>query len=189
MLTSSPQLGPSPLWPIRRRAGPRTVKNGWLRGGNSGAYRSMVHAMTAGPSALRVFHASLSASYDPPSQGALNVIDYREDCSRQGAGTSSGNVQATLLLEQGARRYITVASTLCTAAVWVSGNGFNSLRATDFVQVDGPVCSPDASCPDFAASAAPLRFGFTRQVALLAGQPAGTVVHGVDNWKLTVWRR
>ena len=171
------------------QGGPTQSAERLAAGGNPGAYRSMVHAMTAGPSSLRVFHVSLSASYDPPSQGAIHVIDYREDCIRQGTGTSAGNVQATLLLEQGGRRYVTLASTLCTAAVWAAVDGINSQGAADFVQVDGPVCQAGASCPDFAASAAPLRFGFTRRVALSAGQPAGTVVHGLDNWKLTVWRR
>ena len=110
-------------------------------------------------------------------------------CIRQSTGTSAGNVQATLLLEQGERRYVTVASMLCTAAVRAAADGFVSLGVADFMQVDGPVCPAGASCPDFSASAAPLRFGFTRRVALSAGQPAGTVAHGLDNWKLTVWRR
>ena len=110
-------------------------------------------------------------------------------CIRQSTGTSAGNVQATLLLEQGVRRYVTVASMLCTAAVRAAADGFVSLGVADLMQVDGPVCPAGASCPDLSASVAPLRFGFTRRVALSAGQPAGTVAHGLDNWKLTVWRR
>lgn len=169
--------------------GPTHSEERLAAGGNSGAYRSMVHAMTAGPSALRVFHTSLAASYDPPSQGAIHVIDYREECFRHSTSTTGTSVEATLLLEQGARRYVTPTHVVCSAAVWVSGGGFLSLGAADFVQIDGPACQASTSCPDFAASAAPLRFGFTRRVALSAGQPAGSVVHGLDNWRLTVWRR
>ena len=171
------------------QGGPTHSEERLAAGGNPGAYRSMVHAMTVGPSALRVFHTSLSASYDPPSQGAIHVIDYREECFRHSTSTSASSVEATLLLEQGARRYVTPTHVVCSAAVWVSGGGFLSLGAADFVQIDGPACQTGASCPDFAASAAPLRFGFTRRVTLSAGQPAGTVVHGLDNWRLTVWRR
>lgn len=171
------------------QGGPTHSEERLPAGGNPGAYRSMVHAMTAGPSVLRVFHASLAASYDPAAQGAINVIDYREDCIRQGTGTSTSNVQITPLLEQGGRRYVTRGTPLCVLQPWTSITGFVSLGAADFVQVDGPACQAGASCPDFAATAGPLRFGFTRRVELPAGQTAGTVVHGIDNWKVTVWRR
>lgn len=184
----------SALWVVSATAdptqgGPTSSEERLATGGNPGAQRSMVYAMTAGTSALRGFHAALSANYDPPSQGAINVIDYREDCIRQSTGTATANVQATVLLEQGGRRYVTATSMLCTAAVWATSDSFLSLKAADFVQLDGPPCRAGVSCPDFAASAAPLRFGFTRRVVLAAGQPAGTVVHGLDNWKVTVWRR
>ena len=94
-----------------------------------------------------------------------------------------------MLLEQGVCRDVTVACMLCTASAWAAADGFVSLGVADFVQVDGPVCPAGAWCPDFSASAAPPRFGFTRRVALPARQPAGTMAHGLDNWKLTVWRR
>lgn len=171
------------------QGGPTHTQERLAAAGNPGAYRSMVHVMTAGPSALRVFHASLASSYDPASQGAVNVIDYREDCVRQGTGTSARSVQTTPLLEQGGRRYVARVVALCTMQSWSSATGLSSLGVADFVQVDGPVCPAGAACPDFAATAAVLRFGFTRRVDLSAGQAAGTVVHGLDNWKVTVWRR
>jgi hypothetical protein len=64
----------------------------------------------------------------------------------------------------------------------------SSLAAQDFVLLDGPACGAGDSCPDFSASAAPLRFGFVRNSQALAGV-AGTIAHGIDNWKVTVWRR
>jgi hypothetical protein len=56
------------------------------------------------------------------------------------------------------------------------------------VQVDGPACDSGTSCPDFSAGGAPLRFGFERRVVLEVRSPAGSIQHGIDNWKVIVWR-
>ena len=42
------------------------------------------------------------------------------------------------------------------------------------------------TCPDFSASAAPMRFGYWR---ISFGGPGGSIAHGIDNWKVTVWKR
>ncbi len=86
------------------------------------------------------------------------------------------------------RRWLLLATLPLTgAASWASRgrgclalmvNNFNplpSLRASDFVQLDGPACGSGPSCPDFSSSGAPLRFGFERRVGPQAGVPAGAI--------------
>ena len=157
-------------------------------GGNPAAYRAMVHSLTAGPSTLDVFHRALAATYDPASQGAIAAIDYTEDCIRQPTSTLNYQVQSSLLLEQGSRRYL-AASSDCTASLWTPMPKSASLNASAFVLVQGPVCTAAEACPDFGAGGALLRFGYARRATLAAGVAAGTVVHGIDNWQVTVWRR
>lgn len=168
--------------------GPTHSEDRSATGGLPGAFRHMLHTMTAGPSSLRVFNAKASAIYDPQALGAIHAIDYAEDCDRLSAASSSFNVLSYPMIEQAGRRYVSKLGRGCLS-LWV--NNFNplaSLVATDFVQVDGPACDPGASCPDFSAGGAPLGFGFERRVSLQAGLPAGSIEHGIDNWKISVWR-
>jgi len=157
-------------------------------GGLPGAFRQMVHAMTAGPSSLRVFNTKASAVYDPQALGAIHAVDYAEDCDRLSATSASWVLTSYPTIEQGGRRYVTRFGRGCLSA-WV--NNFSqlpSLRVDDFVQADGPACGNGESCPDFSASGAPLRFGFERRVVLAAGASAGSIEHGIDNWTVSVWR-
>jgi hypothetical protein len=61
-----------------------------------------------------------------------------------------------------------------------------SLRATDFTLSDGPACHAGEACPDFSSQGTPMRFGFWRTST---GQVGASVAHGIDNWKVTVWKR
>jgi hypothetical protein len=73
--------------------------------------------------------------------------------------------------------------------LWVGNfDQIPSLQAGDFTQVDGPACGSGPPCPDFSAAGAPLRFGFERRVGLPAGLAAGSIEHGIDNWRFSVWR-
>ena len=157
-------------------------------GGLPGAFRHMVHTMTAGPSSLRVFNTKASAVYDPKLLGAIHAIDYSEDCDRLSATSPSFEVASYPLIEQSGRRYVSRGGRGCLS-LWV--NNFSqlpSLGAGDFVQVDGPPCGNGESCPDFSAGGAPLRFGFERRVDVVAGAAAGSIEHGIDNWNVSVWR-
>jgi len=156
-------------------------------GGPPGAFRHMVHAMTAGPSSLRVFHAKGSAVYDPQALGAIHALDYAEDCDRLNATSSSLDVASSPMIEQSGRRYVSRSGRGCLP-LWVSFDQLPSLVARDFVQVDGPACGSGESCPDFSAGGAPVRFGFERRVELRAGASAGAIEHGIDNWRISVWR-
>jgi hypothetical protein len=51
--------------------------------------------------------------------------------------------------------------------------------------LEGPTCSAGQVCPDLSGNAPPLRFGFVR----FAQANSTPTVHGIDNWKVTVWRR
>lgn len=158
-------------------------------GGFPGAFRHMAHGMSAGPSHLRVFNLRPAAIYDPAVQGAIHAIDYSEDCSRLSANFSSLQVTSYLLFEQGGRRYVSNIARGCVAQ-WIRPLPGPSLRAANFVFVDGPACAANEACPNFAASAPPMRFGFERRVDWPAGgAAAASIEHGIDNWQVTVWRK
>jgi hypothetical protein len=168
--------------------GPTHSEDRSASGGALGAFRHMSHTMTAGPSSLRVFNLKTSAVYDPHAQGAIHAIDYSEDCGRLAATSNAITVLSFPMIEQGGRRYVSGVGRGCLSD-WV--NNFDqlpSLVAADLLQVDGPPCGSGESCPDFSAGGALLRFGFERRVMLPAGAAAGSIDHGIDNWKIGVWR-
>jgi len=157
-------------------------------GGNPGAFRRMVFEIAPQTIAARVFYTSLVAKYDPQTQGAIYVIDYAEDgISLQENRLTS--TQSAMLLEQSGRRYI---ANIRDSAVgylptqWSAIESRSSLLAQDFNLVDGPACQPGETCPDFSAQGAPMRFGYWRISSGVQGVP---IAHGIDNWKVTVWRR
>jgi hypothetical protein len=151
-------------------------------GGNPDAYRSIAYTMTTGPSSIVAFHGATGATYDPSAQGAIYGIDASVDCIK----TGGGQVLLFVMFEQAGRRYDSLLVP-CTV-VWFGGSRL-SLRATDFVLADGPACAAGATCPDFSATGAPLRFGLTATSDIGAGQPATSYTQGIDNWRVGVWRR
>ena len=158
-------------------------------GGLPGAFRHMAHVMSAGPSQLRVFNLRPAALYDPAAQGAIYAIDYSEDCTRLSSSPASLQVTSYLLLEQGGRRYVSNIARGCLS-LWNRPRPGPSLRAANFVFVDGPPCAANEACPNFAASAPALRFGFERRVDWpTGGAAAASIEHGIDNWQVTVWRK
>lgn len=154
-------------------------------GGNQGAFRKMVFQVPQGAGSARLFYALRAAVYDPASQGAIVVIDYAEDCIALQASETT-YTDSTLVIEQAGRRYLADLSSTCVSTSWSTVAGRASLRVQDFVFVDGPACTTGASCLDFSASAPPLRFGYRR---IAFGTAGDVIAHGIDNWKVTVWRR
>jgi hypothetical protein len=156
-------------------------------GGNPDAFRRMTHTLPGVLQSLGVLHLSDSAVYDPAASGAIHVVDYAEDCARLSAGNSNFLVWSTLLIEQAGRRYRPKlpVSNACDSATWTPLREASSLSAADFELLDGPACPSGQACPDFSASAPPIRFGFVR----FAQASTTPTVHGIDNWKVTVWRR
>jgi hypothetical protein len=168
--------------------GPTHTEDRSASGGLPGAFRHMVHNMTAGPSSLRVFNTKASAVYDPQALGAIHAIDYREDCDRLSATAAAFEVLSFPTVEQAGRRYVSKQGRGCLS-LWVGNfDPLPSLQAADFAQVDGPPCGDGLSCPDFSAGGAPLRLGFERRVSPQKGVAAGTIEHGIDNWKFSIWR-
>jgi hypothetical protein len=169
--------------------GPTHSERQAASGGNPDAFQEMTYSMSAGPSTLRVFHTNSSATYEPASQGAIYVVDFSEDCIALSLDTSNYVAASNLLIEQGGRRYKSAGDNYCSSPTWSEMPQRFSLGVKDFVQVDGPVCGDGASCLDFSINGKPLRFGFVRDAAVPSRFAAGTIVHGIDNWKVTVWRR
>lgn len=161
-------------------------------GGNPDPYRSITYQMTPGPSSLRLVHYAVAATYDPATQGAIYTIDVTEQCSRRSfssASTFTGLMQSPMFEQAGRTYRPPMWQGTCTlySSDWISTTR-SSLKADEFV-FSGPACGANEKCPDFSATAAPLRFGFMTELGLAAGSPAGFLVQGIDNWKVTVWRR
>jgi len=169
--------------------GPTHTASQATDGGNPGAYRSITYQMTAGPSSLRLDHFAVGATYDPATQGAIYTIDVAEECGRTSIPSGSTFTGPTLspMFEQAGRTYQPRDWRGPCQLLW-SGMRVSSMTAGSF-SFSGPPCGSNESCPDFSATAAPLRFGFATNLALATGSPAGPVVQGIDNWKVTVWRR
>ncbi len=169
--------------PVPAQGGPTVTVARADTGGNPDAYRSLRYEMSAGPSSMDVFHSSVTAVYDPSTQGAIYGIDARADCIKTGGGETS----VAILLEQDGRRFSSGVQP-CTIG-WAATVAQSSLRASAFVQIDGPACVAGQTCPDFSVAGAPIRFGMATASRIAAGQPAAVFTQGVDNWNVSVWRR
>ena len=93
-----------------------------------------------------------------------------------------------MLLEQTGRKYIANIrdNPSVIPTVWSNVGSRSSLRPADFNLIDGPACQAGESCPDFSSAGAPMRFGYWR---ISFGTQGQSIAHGIDNWKVTVWRR
>jgi hypothetical protein len=154
-------------------------------GGSPGAFRKMVFQVPQGAGWARLFYSSRSATYDPALQGAIYVIDYSEDCSAL-LSSDTTSTESSLVIEQSGRRYLSNTNRDCVLTTWSGVASRSSLRVQDFRLFDGPACNSGESCPDFSASAMPMRFGYWR---ISFGTAGDSIAHGIDNWKVTVWRR
>lgn len=157
-------------------------------GGNPGAWWRMQVQMPATAASTRVSFLATGAVYDPRQQGAIAAIDYAEDCTAP-QPNDAANTQSWLALEQAGRHYVASKRPgfrLCTLAGWHPVPSLGRVVEWDFLLAAGPACAAGEACPDFSATAMPLRFGFTRHTTAAPGQ---SVPHGIDNWQVTVWRR
>lgn len=156
-------------------------------GGSPGAFRRVAYTMPAGLSSIRVFHVRPDSGYDPAVLGAIRSIDVSLDCSSLTTAVAS-QIEAAGLLEQAGRRYRLREQTGPCLPYWTAQRSVG-LLAEDFTLVTGPACAAGERCPDFSASAAPIAIGFLSSATLATGTAAGSVLQGVDNWKVTIWRR
>ena len=175
------------------RAGVSTFAYGVERvpdGGAPGAFQRTTVQIPPGAGWAAVLYTATSVSYDPAVQGAIQVIDFAEDCVLL-FGSEFSYALHQLLLEQNGRRYIPTAGVRstpdCYARAWSPTSYLSTLYREDFAQIDGPSCASGEQCPDFSGSGRPIRFGARRGVSGSGlGEP---VAHGVDNWTVTVWRK
>ncbi|HEY4957315.1 MAG TPA: hypothetical protein VII31_05820 [Caldimonas sp.] len=156
-------------------------------GGHPGAYLTMVFQLASQAGMGGVAYTSLAGTYEPQTQGAVYVIDYSEDGISLETSFSK-STRSAMLLDQGGRKYIATPSDSYPrlATSWDVSQNTPSLRAQDFTLLDGPACQAGETCPDFSSLGAPMRFGYWR---LSSGPQGASISHGIDNWKVTVWRR
>lgn len=156
-------------------------------GGSPDAFRSITYALPAGASRVMVFHTALAATYDPAALGAIYGIDFAFDCLVK---VRTGSVIARAMIEQNGRRFL-AGDSFCSATSdnWEKYSGL-SFGAGSFVLSDGPSCGTGESCPDFSAGGAPIRFGFATQDRVTSSSALpSTLTMGIDNWRVTVWRK
>jgi len=155
-------------------------------GGNPDAFLKTRLTMPSGIGSVTLLYLSNSAVYDPAVDGAIRSIDYAEDCAALLRGTATA-VQPKLLIEQSGRRYLSAAASVaCVSSTWKPIANRSGLGAAQFTQLDGPACSAAEACPDFSPTGAPLRLGFARVTLSYPDEPS---VDGIDNWKVSVWRK
>lgn len=154
-------------------------------GGAPGAWLNMLFQIPPGAGSAAVVYVRGDAQYDPRVQGAIRVIDYGEDC-RTIVSSDIAYAESHIVFEQAGRRYSAIHSNVCTSTAWSGVASRASFGAVDFTRIDGPACGAGESCPDFSPGALPLTFGFRRFVW---GSPGDSIGHGIDNWKVTVWRQ
>jgi hypothetical protein len=155
-------------------------------GGADGAFQRTDFTVPSDTGTVRVLHLSATATYEPAMQGAIYSIDHAFDC----AGLVRGTATAThlrLLIEQNGQRFIGPApTTYCYRPDWSNSVRQLSLRAQDFALLDGTACAAGGPCPDFSVGAVPMHFGL---VSITTSYPSEAAAYGIDNWKVSVWRR
>lgn len=173
--------------PAASAAAPTHSEERVATGGRPGAYRKLVFQLAPEAATGGVAYTSVAGAYDPPTQGAVSFIDYSEDGISLDT-RSSVVTQSAMLLEQAGREYIATPPDAFPrlATAWQVSQNTPGLRAQDFTLLGGPPCNAGESCPDFSSGGAPMRFGYWR---LSAGPRGAAIAHGIDNWKVTVWRR
>jgi hypothetical protein len=177
---------------VPSQSGPTHAESQATTGGNPGACRLVDNQMTAGTSSLEIVHASTAAVYDPASQGSIYTIDLAADCSvvSRAIGVAPLDPVLRLTFEQAGRTYQPRTwSAFCGTSPYWSRHRYWSVTENTFSILSGPPCSAGERCPDFSGSAPPLRFGLVTQLAVASGSLPGSVVLGIDNWKVSVWRR
>jgi hypothetical protein len=175
-------------FPLAGEPAPVHSEDSPASGGNPGAFRKMVLQIAQQNLSARAFYTSIAATYDPRVEGAIRLIDYAEDAIALQPNIST-STQSAMLLEQAGRRYIANLRNEAFTFMptdWSSNQSRASLRAADFNLIEGAACTAVEACPDFSAQGAPMRFGYWR---ISFGVQGDVIAHGIDNWKVTVWKR
>lgn len=158
-------------------------------GGNPGAYRAIEYGPLSTGSRMFATHIAQAATYDPGQFGAIYSIDFQAEC--KGLTGDGSAMSLRPLLTQGGRTYAGHFGygQECGEPGWTFDNARGSMVASSFSQIlAGPPCSAGEACPDFSAAGAPITFGLYTVNTFVSEGAAGVASHGVDNWRLSVWR-
>ena len=99
---------------------------------------------------------------------------------------AAANAMSALAIEQNGLWCVATSSIpLRVSTSWSAVANRTRMLATDFM-LPGAALGPDTLLPDFSVNATPLRLGCYRSVG--AG-PGVSFEHGIDNRKVTLWRR
>jgi len=174
--------------------GPTFIVSRETSGGDPGAFVSMRYVFSVPQGSDRLYNDSLPSTYDPAAMGAINVLDFNSSCGKLPSSAKSAFAYVIPMIEHGGRRFIANFqgwdwTTLCVSSLWTDSPTLAALGPGDFTLADGPACSAGEVCPDFSAQAAPIRMGLATGVDTTSASSAGTIGHGIDNWKATAWRR
>ena len=144
-------------------------------GGNSGAYREMIHTLPP-LSSISVIHQFLGASYDPSSQGAIDSIDYTEDHIQFNPPFQGAAIGAVAALLQDGNWFFGPNMTF-TDLSWQTVS-LSGLTASNFLT--------NGMLPDFSDMGGVISFGFARSNSNTGNQIEYTTTSGIDNWSFTV---
>jgi hypothetical protein len=155
-------------------------------GGNPGAFGRHTVRVSVPAGLSHQLGLWRAAAYDPATQGAIRHIEHHVDCNDLAPTGDTRGTELFAAFEQAGRYYVSNQGVLCrTPNAWRS-NTLGGLQAEDFRVAQGAACAVGAACPDFSATGAPIHFGEDR---LHLGASGELVVHGTDNWRVSVWRR
>ena len=145
-------------------------------GGNPGAYRLLIVDLSLQVRTVNLLNFTGAAVYDPATQGAVYLIEFRLDCNNIAVARDPSYTNHWLpVLEQGGRRFTPDrnAGASCFSPGWntISWFGFD---ATSFKLVDGPSCGAGETCPDFSSQGLPMRLGMAYNVEIRSPLPAAS---------------
>ncbi len=144
-----------------------------VEGGNDGGYLRMEHLMSV-RGAISVYHY-FSVTYDP-AEGAIDHINYYEDHIEFLPPFTGAAIGWGFSLEQSGTRYNkSIGNAAYTNTSWQTASMLN-LTATDFPGID------------FSTSGKPITFGFYRSNTN-NGAASYRTTHGIDNWKVEIFRK
>ena len=183
-------------WAVTTEADPATgglsgAVSTQASGGNPGAFRQVSIALAAVPAKLLIEQLSTTASYTPAAQGAIRHVDFDIDCKALGDSTSNAVIWTMPLIEQDGRRFVAAESrwSTCSSDTWVPVLTRAAIGTDEFQKVSGPDCATGVACPDFGPGGTTMRLGYAHFTSASTAASPGTRSRGVDNWRLTIWRR
>lgn len=149
-------------------------------------YRRMNHVIQ-GPGGLWVWHRFSGGSYDPAAEGAVTMIDYSEAHRKIIPNNQTSQIGAHIGIEQDGHVYRVGFPPIngYRTTVWTEET-LDDLTQNDFILAPGAAAGAPTR-PDFSEDGAEIFLGFIRANST-PGTGVGNLTHGIDNWRLVVYR-